>query len=371
MDNASDAQEIISKLSTLTKEVHDTLQGSFFDSLAYTKKIKIEQKLGKGCFGNISKIFLGEHLKNARPLNSNREYINLATDFLKSPPVSIPKGSVFFLTNNDIGQHLPQYIDFYNNTHEALFVIWDWDSQHWIHMSSRLAISSDFYISAGSENTFLLSHFNPNMIGPVFVGAHQWTRRFITEHIELFLEERLNVPLGPHAFYDSYARRNRAIVTVSKTYPTVCFRNNDYKLKSDLDNLKEWAQYKSHWIAPVLAGVPIRVFNALITGGIPILPSFYKNLPEISILGNSPLYYETSDLIEPTMINEAAVAKFDFGGESGLIQRISNAIENHHIDTHCERIFLSIEDSINRIINNDKSYECGYLGSCNSRVCIS
>ena len=371
MDNSGGVHELINKLSTLTKEVHDTLQDTFFDSLAYSKKSKIEQKLGTGSFGNISKIFLGEHLKNARPLNSNREYINLAADFLNSPPVNIPKGSVFFLANNDIGQYLPQYIDLYNNTPDVLFVIWDWDSQHWIHMSSMLALSSDFYISATSENAFLLSHFNPYIIGPVFGVVHQWTRRFIIDHIELLLGERLNVPFGPHAFYGNFSRRNRAIATVTKVYPSVYFGNNDYKLKSELDNLKEWAQYKTHWIAPVLAGVPIRVFNALITGGIPILPSFYKSLPEVSILGNSPLYYEVSDLIEPTMINEAAVAKFDLGGESGLIQRISNAIQCHHIDTHCERILLSVEESIDKIQNNDRSHDCGYLESCNRGVCLT
>jgi hypothetical protein len=368
MDTMNGESEIVNKLSALTKELHDTLQDVFFDSSAYLKKQKLEKKLGRGNFDSITKVYLGEHLKNARPINSAREYISLEKDFLKNPLKNIPSGSLFFLTNNDIGESLPKYIDLYNNNPDVLFVIWDWDSQHWVYMSSMLALHCDFYIPATSENAFLLSHFNPFVIGPVFVGAHQWTRRFLMDNIELFFEDRLNVPLGPHAFYGNFARRNRAISTVSKVYPSVNFGNHDYKVKSELDNLKEWAQHKTHWVAPVLGGVPIRVFNALITGGIPILPAFYKNLPEISILGNSPLYYDVSDLIEPEMINQAAVAKFDLGGESGLIQRISNAIENHHVDGHCERIFNAIENSIKKIKNNDRCHDFGYLGACNSRV---
>lgn len=363
MENFESVHQIISKLSDLSKEVHQVLQDPFFESWALSTKIRLERKLAASDFAHISRIFLGSHLQHARPLDSKRELIHLADDFLLAPPKEIPQNSVFLLLNNDVARYLPQYIEFYNNHPEALFVIWDWDSQHWIYMSSILALNSDFYISASSEHAYLLSQFNPYVLGPVFAAAHQWSRKFIIEHIELFLDNRLNEPLGKHVYYETYPRRNRAIATVTPVYPSVGFANNDFKARSEMENFKEWAQHKTHWIVPVLAGVPIRVYNALITGGIPILPAFYKNLPEIAILGDVPLYHEVADLLEPKMINDAAVAKFDAAGESGLIQRIAYAVEHHHVDARCEHIFLALENSIGKILNSDRSHDLGYLGS--------
>jgi hypothetical protein len=363
MDNTNNVNDMIGKLAALSKEMTDVLQDPFFDSWALSKKLKMERKLNEGSFGKIETVYLGTHLQHARPLNGNRRFVHLDADFLLNPPQDIPKNSMFLLLNNDIAPHLPQYMEFYNNNPDVLFVVWDWDSQHWIQMSSILALNSDFYISASSENAFLLGHFNPYVIGPVFAAAHQWTRKFLIEHVDLFLSERLDTPFGMHVFYEKYPKRNRAIATVTRVYPTVGFANNDFKKRSDLENFKEWAQHKTHWIMPVLGGVPIRIYNALVTGGIPILPSFYKNLPEIAVLGKTPFYYETGDLLEPTLINEAAVAAFDAGGESGLVQRISEALQNHHVDTRCEHIFGAVEDAVTKIVERDRSYQLGYLGA--------
>jgi len=362
MSIPTSAHEIITKISELTKEVNGVLQDPFFDSLAMTKQHKIAQKLHLNDFSVINTVYLGDHLRNARPMNSKRKYINLPVDFLDTPPNELPSKGLFLLTNNDIGKNLPKYISFYENNPDILFIIWDWDSQHWIYMSSILAMNCDFYIPATSENSFLLSHFNPNTVGPIFAVAHQWTKLFLLENIDLLLQARLDEPLGIHGYYGDFPKRNRAINTVSNTFSTVGFGNNDFKSRSDLDNLKEWAQYKTHWIVPVLGGVPIRVYNALITGGIPILPSFYKNMPEVINFGGIPLYYETSDLIDPRPINKAAVDKFDSGSVSGLIQRIIDSIGTNHIDANCDKIILSIEDIADNITTSYKEHRSGYLG---------
>jgi hypothetical protein len=362
MENTNNPQDIITRLAQLSKETHELLQDPYFDNLAISKKIRLEQKLAERGVQETGRVYLGRHLEHARPLDGSCEYVHLPENFLLDPPKDVPKNSIFILLNNDVAPYINQYLAYYNSTPNALFVIWDWDSQHWIYMSSLLAMNSDFYISGTSENAFLLSHLSPHVLGPVFVAAHQWPRKFILEHIDLFLKDRIDTPLGMHVFYQQYPKRNRAIATVSKTYATVGFTNNDYKLRTEEENFREWAQHKTHWIMPVLSGVPIRVYNALITGGIPILPSFYKNLPEIEVLGEHPMYYEVADLVEPKMINEAAVARFDAAGESGLIQRICEAVEKHHIDTRCDAIIKAVDDAARKIANRDRSHTTGYLG---------
>lgn len=363
MENFTSVQDIINKLSALSKETTDVLQDAFFDTWAIGKKMRLEQKLAAGGFEKLAHVYLGHHLQFARSLHASREFIHLPKDFLLAPPADIPPNSVFLLLNNDVAQHLTQYMDFYNSRPDVLFVIWDWDSQHWIQMSAILAMHADFYIPAASENTFLLSHFNPYTLGPVFAACHQWSRKFVLEHIDLFLKDRIDTPLGMHVFYDKYPKRNRAIATVANTYPTVNFGSNDFKNRSEMDNFQEWARHKTHWIVPVLAGVPIRIYNALVTGGIPILPAFYKTMPEIAVLGEVPLFHEVADLVEPKAINEAAVAKFDAAGESGLIQRIAAALDRHHVDARCDHIFAALESTIRKIHARDRSHSLGYLGA--------
>lgn len=362
MNTSKNPHELITELAALNKGIHEILQNSYFDSFALLKRGQVEKKIASGLFGNLKRIYLGEHLKRCQPLVEGREYVPLPADFLTSPDLKFPAGSMLFLTNNDVGTDLSRYMDFYNRNPDVLAVIWDWDSQHWIQMSAMLAMSCDFYIPASSENVFQLSHFNPCTIGPVFVGVHQWSRRFVVDNFDTLLAPRSDEPFGPHAFYGSYERRNRAVVTVGNTFPSVGFVTNDYKGRSDLDNLREWSAHKTHWIAPVLGGVPIRVYNALMAGGIPIVPSFYRALPEVALLGDVPLYYEVSDLISPREVNAQAVAKFDAAGESGLIQRIASALDRHHVDSRCEQILATLERFIAAIASGDRNFEAGYLG---------
>ena len=362
MTNNINHHEFIQKISSLTGQINDLLQDEFFDNWALTKRNHLLQRLSQINFGKTENVFLGHHLHTARPLDNSVNFINLDENFLLNPPLNLPKNSIFILLNNDIAKHLQLYIDYYNSNPHAIFIVWDWDSQHWIQMSSILAMYSDFYISASSENASILSQFSPNIIGPVFACVHQWTKRFILDNLDILLKERLNTPLGMHVYYEKYIRRNRAIATVNKVFQTVSFTNNDFKNKSELDNLTEWSSYKSHWIMPVMSGVPIRVYNALISGGIPILPKMYQNLPEVGILGSTPLYYDTNDLIDPKLINDLAITNFNNAGESGLISRVCHAINNHHIDGRCQQIINAIESTINKIKTNDRTYQSGYIG---------
>lgn len=362
-DTGRTATELIEQLTGLTQQVNTLLQDAFFDNWALRKQIQMERKLEATGFARAEHVFLGFHLATARPIAA-RQYHHLAADFLDSPPADIPPNSVFLLLNNDIGgNRLAQYLAFVQAHPQAMFVVWDWDSQHWIQMSAILAMNSDFYVPGTSENVSLLAQFTPHVLGPVFVGVHQWTRRFLAEQTPLLLQPRLDTPLGQHAHYAQYPRRNRAIATVSPTYPTVGFADNAYKKRSELENLEEWGRHKTHWIMPVMAGVPIRVFNALATGGIPILPAFYRHLPEIAGLGDVPLYYEVGDLIEARRINEAAVARFDAAGESGLLARIADSLQRHHVDLRCEQILGALERAVDRLRRHDRSHDEGYLGS--------
>lgn len=359
MENLSSLVETINKLSDLKKQVSDILQDQIFDAVAFTKYGQLQSKAN--AFAHNGKVYLSGDLQNARPLSHERQFEFLNPKEHDWTQFQMPPGSMMLLTNNDIGQALPQYVEFYQKNPQSLFIIWDWDAQHWTYMSSMLGLHSDFYISGCSENNFYLTHFNPNVLGPVFGGAYQWTREFILDHMDVVLGERSDEPLGVHYFYGNYGRRNRAIATVTKFYPSVRFGNNDYKSKSDLENFQEWCAYKTHWVMPVMGGLPLRGHNAIITGGIPILPAFLRNFPEVSILGDLPLYYEVSDLIDPRAIQQAALDKFNAAGRDGLIQRVLDGLMHHHVDARCDYILHLVDQALARIRQGDRSYPDGYF----------
>lgn len=354
--------ELINTLAGLHTQIHETLQNPFFDSFAIAKKRRLQDKLASGLFNELNSIYLGSHLFKCTPLQSRRTFQPLPEHFLSLPPETFAAGSVLLITNNDLGGNINGFMAFYNSRPDLLIIAWDWDMQHWIQMSALLGMHCDIYVPSGSENAFLLTHFNPGYIGPIFAGVHQWSRRFIAENMSVLLQPRKDEPYGPHAFYGKYQRRNRAIATVAQTFPSVNFVNNDYRGKTDLENLQDWGGYKTHWIAPVLGGVPIRVYNALALGGIPIVPTFYRNMPEVALLGDIPLYYDVADMLDPRAINAQAVAKFDRAGESGLIERIAFGLQTLHIDHRCEQILAATEHYLQRTRSGDYDYDQSYAG---------
>lgn len=354
--------ELIQKLSDAKKIINELLQDEEFDYFSMQKKAETDAKLARIGRVAVTDIYVPGILKHARARNSSRTLRYLDKDFFDEQDCTKYQGAVLLLTNNDIGANLPKYIEFYRKNPNTIFVIWDWDPQHWTYMSCMLAMHCDFFISSASENAYMFSQFNPYVLGPVLGGVNQWTRKFLLENMPLLLAERSNEPVGEHAFYSDFPKRNRAIQTVTRKSPGVKFSDNKYQGMSDLDNLKQWAGYKVHWIMPVLCGVPVRVHNALITGGIPVVPSYYKNIPEIVALGDVPLYYDTIDLIEPDRINALAIQKFDEGGEGALIERICASMERNHIDVRIEEIFVLLEDKLAQVKNNSREYTLGYFG---------
>jgi len=338
------------KISNLMKEVNDTLQDPYFDSLAIEKKIKLNKKINTLNFNSVETVYLGFHLNKAVSPSSSINYNHLPEDFLLNSLPLIPENSIFILLNNDVAKFLPQYLNFYNNNPNALIIIWDWDSQHWLNMSSILAVHSDIYIPASSDNLAILAQFSPNIIGPIFACAHQWSKKFILNNLDMLLLERTSLPLGMHVFYENYPRRNRVIATLNSSISSVGFANNDFKNKSDAENFQEWAAHKSHWIVPVLSGVPIRVYNGIITGGIPIVPSFYKNIPENAHINKSVIYYDITDVVNSTNVLKLAHERFNDEGENGILTRICDALNNHHVDFRC----LQIINEVNLRVQNIK-----------------
>lgn len=244
------------------------------------------------------------------------------------------RNGVLILNNNDAGspEARAAYAEFYRDCDATCFIAWDWDNHHWLDLSTFLAAHSDLYAPAHHENLYLLSRYNWHLAGPVYCSSVQWPRQFLTESLpRILLAERSDQPLGMHIPYGQFSFRMRVITTLNQHYPDIGFSARSFHARTPEDRLREWCSHKTHWIAPVLNDVPIRIFDALVTGGIPIVPESMRLLPPVcSISRHHIVFYGPGDIVNPQALVAQANTLFDQGGRDGMVERHRYALKHHH-----------------------------------------
>ena len=254
--------------------------------------------------------------------------------------------SVVLVNNNDVGRDggAPHYAEFFARCDRTLFVVWDWDNHHWLDNSVAAAAHADLYAPAHHENLYLLSRYNGSCCGPVYCATIQWPRTFLADRLGAMLETpRSDEPLGMHVPYAGFTFRNRVVTTLGQHFPQVGFASHAFHDRTPDDRLMEWCRHKLHWIIPVLNDVPIRLFDALITGGIPLVPESMRYLPPVDRLDRGHVeFYGPQDVVDPRPLIERALRKFDAAGRDGIAARHRLALEHHHaerrVDAMLERL---------------------------------
>lgn len=243
-------------------------------------------------------------------------------------------GGIVIVNNNDVGtlEAREAYSEFFDACDTTCFVVWDWDNHHWLDLSTFLAAHSDIYAPAHHENLYILSRYNWLVAGPVYCSSVQWPRCFLQEHLpEMLTAERSPMPLGMHIPYTKFNFRIRVASTLHQRYPTIGFSNRTFHVRTAEDRLREWYSHKTHWIIPVLNDVPIRIFDALATGGIPIVPASLRLLPPIKSIPREHIaFYSPADIVDPESLVKYANDLFDRGGEAGMTARHYFALEWCH-----------------------------------------
>jgi hypothetical protein len=257
--------------------------------------------------------------------------------------------SVVILNNNDVGHNggLPLFADFFSRCDKTIFAVWDWDNHHWMDVSIFLAVHSDLYIPVQHENLYVLSRFNWRTAGPIYAGSVQWSKKFLKDHLpDIFETKRSDAPLGKHIPYAPFRFRNQVISTLSRYYPTIGFSDRTFHVRTPEDRFVEWCSHKAHWIVPVLNDIPIRIFDALITGGIPIVPESLRFLPPVDVISRRHIvFYTPQDVVNPTSVVERAITLFDEGGNELMLERHNYALGNHQGDVCIRQILGYVNEA--------------------------
>lgn len=222
----------------------------------------------------------------------------------------------------------------YENLPNSVFVIHDYDNHHWISNNIQAAIFADVYVPAHQDEHLIASRLNPNILGGIPCGSNQWSADFISSYgRNNLLNKRSLLPLGKYYFYEKFVHRNKLITTLSKDYPEIGFVKKDFHKLTAEEKWQEWSNHALHWIAPVLNDLPIRFFDALITGGIPIIPSGLKPFIEsLQIPRDYYAIYRPLDLMDPDPLLKQQGEKFLKIGNAGILERHEFALKHFHVD---------------------------------------
>ncbi len=280
------------------------------------------------------------------------DYFAVADEEALETKAAFLAGAVVISENNDAGFHAPGYVRLFERCQQTLFAIWDQDNHHWLKNSAILAAHCDLYVPAHNDNLYALSRFNPSTTSALPCAVIQWSRPFLAESVALLLAQpRSDQPLGRHAAYAAFGYRNQVITTLSKSIATVCFVDGrQFRTRTPQDRLLEWASHKVHWIVPTLNDIPQRLFDALATGGIAIVPEALRLVAPVSEIAREigpghVCFYAASDVVDPTRVVAQALQSFDRAGAGGIVARHHWAINQHHGDQRMLHILRHLSEA--------------------------
>jgi hypothetical protein len=279
-------------------------------------------------FGCISTHILGERIYTI-----SAEEIKLASN--DDSLIDSIKDSLVITTSNifaDIGSARMSAIA--ERLPNTIFVVHDYDNHHWIKNSLQVAIFADVYAPAHQSDNLLASRVNRNILGRLPCSSNQWSMDFILNFGKKNLPiERSEMPLGKYFFYEQFIHRNKIVNTLSPSYPDVGFVEQNFHALTQEEKWHEWSCHELHFVIPVLNDLPIRFFDALITGGIPLIPLGLKPFVEsLQIPEKFYATYSPLDILEPEQLLSMQSARFKSLGEAGILERHNFAIKNFHID---------------------------------------
>lgn len=338
-----------SELADYTSKSISSLESEILFSIACEKdKIKRDkQKILK--LESIVVITNGSNLGNISQSNGYGPLNTLSTDLIKNntnDQTLIQKldNALIITTSNLLAEiGIKRLGELYIKLPRSLFSIHDYDNHHWISNNIQAAIFADIYFPAHQDSFDLASRVNPNVIGGVPCGTNNWSIDFIKKHFtKMGSLNRNRIPLGKYYIYDQFIHRNKTISTLGQTYPSIGFITTDFHNLSQQEKWDEWTSYALHWIIPVLNDLPIRFFDALITGGIPLIPTGLKStIKSLGIPENFYVEYGPLDILDPKKVVQQANDFFDEEGLEGMVERHQFCLEHFHVDAVLEQIIAS------------------------------
>lgn len=318
----------------------------FFSVNGFSKAIVVTNPSN---YGNVSSVIKGQEIETILDADLSSIYQDSAVCRNRL------EGAIVIMTNNNVAKIDPiKLATIIEATPNTLYVIHDFDNHHWHEQSIKCALLADVYAPAHLSDFNLASRINPVVISCIPGGTIQWSKDFLLRHFpEMLKNERKTMPLGMHSYYAKFKYRNSVLATVNKQFQTVGWLQKDFHGRTDIGRWSEWIDFPVHWIAPVYNDLPLRFFDSLISGGMPLVPTGIK--PYLNILGLPESFYvcyTPADLINVADFIESAICTFDKLGEEARLKRYTLTLESFHVDEIIYKLYSRARDEYIKPLGN-------------------
>jgi hypothetical protein len=125
---------------------------------------------------------------------------------------------------------------------------------------------------------------------------------------------------------------------------------HSYFDQSAEDRWHDWARHKIELVLPITCDLSFRVFDSLLVGQVPLVPSWCRDLDQVIPLAMQqtlPVMRFGAPTVQAVEIAwREAIRRFDAGGEAGMLRRHMYALENHHLANRLKAICSQINDVV-------------------------
>lgn len=251
---------------------------------------------------------------------------------------------VVICTNNAVHtqDHFIAVHDFRKANEDCITAVWLWDSHHLHEICSLLSYIFELAVPAHEIATNFLKAVSPNVLGCVPAGVFQWTAEEARAYFRIHAGgARSDALYGGFIAYHGYERdrfieRCRAEIPDNALYlraGNVPVEKDDYRRLSPEGQFAAWMSYKTSLVATIKTDIPVRLFDALLAGQIPLVPTDlegFDQLVPIRLQHELPiLRYNRHSVDSVVAAHRQAVAAFDAEGIVGAVRRHGYAVDGH------------------------------------------
>ena len=223
-----------------------------------------------------------------------------------------------------------------------IVVVWMWDNHHSYVNNYNLASAADVFFPAhGYCSDYLNNPYSLNG-GALPAACRQWSvgeaREWYGKHCRIPRKDELYGGFVEYAnlgvertslvkdCIDTFERHALSLRTPEKM-------QEEYFPRADEERFVEWMEHKVSLALPIDRDIPCRVFDALVSGQIPIVPTKIEGFDDLisrELQDSLPVFRLESDSpVEIWEIYQKALCAYDSEGLEGGKRRHLYALENH------------------------------------------
>lgn len=276
-------------------------------------------------------------------------------------PIYSHSSQIAIFSSNVIFHDRPRVEQFMAEAPDCLIVIWLVDNHHIYNQNQVLCELADVVIPAQYASLDYLYSTSAIVTSPSPCPCVQWTPEVAREAFLKYRQrERSNALYGGFRKYFPMPRNSFIQEIIDKVPHNVVrlLSHEDqsedgsyFKLEPE-QQIADWMGYKASIIVCVKNDIPMRLFDALLTGQIPIVPWDMVGLDAIISPEEQTrlpvLRYTSHTADEVAKRRDAAIESFDRGGDDGMLRR-HRFVLNQHMTIHRAASMLTLLENMAKL----------------------